>query len=323
MAAARFLVKIGIMTRDQATPIRTLLFVAGSEDEAVRLSRSRGADAVVIDLEEPRTPFPEPERERTRASVRQFFDAPPAPGDPRWFVRVQPPDTGQTLKDLRAVVGPRLTGVLLPKTYGPADVHKADALLTCMEAEHGLALGSLLIYPILETAQSLRLAYDIATASERIHYMGGAVSRFGDIHQALGYRWSAEGRETLFLRSKVLVDARAAGIRYPVSGMWGGATDDVEGLRRWATELRDLGYYGMMIGDPAHVPIVNEVFSPTKEEIGYWQDLDRLAADAEARGTGPILYGDPNQGEGHVVHIAHVGSARKNLRWARDLGVID
>jgi citrate lyase subunit beta / citryl-CoA lyase len=323
MAAARFLVKIGIMTRDQATPIRTLLFVAGSEDESVRLSRSRGADAVVIDLEEPRTPFPEPERESTRASVRQFFDAPPAPGDPRWFVRVQPPDTGQTLKDLRAVVGPRLTGVLLPKTYGPADVHKADALLTCAEAEHGLALGSLLIYPILETAQSLRLAYDIATASERIHYMGGAVSRFGDIHQALGYRWSAEGRETLFLRSKVLVDARAAGIRYPISGMWGGATDDVDGLRRWATELRDLGYYGMMIGDPAHVPIVNEVFSPTKEEIGYWQDLDRLAADAEARGTGPILYGDPNQGEGHVVHIAHVGSARKNLRWARDLGLID
>jgi citrate lyase subunit beta/citryl-CoA lyase len=153
--------------------------------------------------------------------------------------------------------------------------------------------------------------------------MGGAVSRFGDIHQAIGYRWSAEGRETLFLCSKVLVDARAAGIRYPISGMWGGATDDVEGLRRWATELRDLGYFGMMIGDPAHVPVVNEIFSPTKEEVAYWRDLDRLAAEAEARGTGPILYGDPNQGEGHVVHIAHVGSARKNLRWARELGLAD
>jgi hypothetical protein len=34
----------------------------------------------------------------------------------------------------------------------------------------------------------------------------------GDIQQALGYRWTAEGTETLFLRSKVLVDARAAGI---------------------------------------------------------------------------------------------------------------
>ena len=38
-------------------------------------------------------------------------------------------------------------------------------------------------------------------------------------------------------------------------------------------------------------------------------------------GTGPITYGDPGQGEGHVVHIAHVGSARQNLAWARDLGL--
>jgi citrate lyase subunit beta/citryl-CoA lyase len=308
------------MSRENATPIRTLLFVAGSEDEEVRRSGDHGADAVVIDLEEPRTPFPEPERERARAAVSAFLAG--APSTTRWFVRVQPPDTGQTLKDLRAVMGPSLTGILLPKVQGPADVHKADALLTCMEAELGLPLGSRLIYPILETAQGLRLAYEIAMASSRVHYMGGAVSRFGDIHQAIGYRWSAEGRETLFLRSKVLIDARAAGIRYPISGMWGGATDDIDGLRRWATELRDLGYYGMMLGDPAHVPVINEIFSPTKDEIRYWQDLDRLTTEAETRGSGPILYGDPNQGEGHVVHIAHVGSARKNLAWARDLGLV-
>jgi citrate lyase subunit beta/citryl-CoA lyase len=311
------------MGKQDAKPLRTVLFVAGSEDDAVRRSGTHGSDAVVIDLEEPRTPFPEPERERTRRMVRTFFAGEAKrPGSPKWFVRVQPPDTGQTLKDLRAVMGPHLTGILLPKVQGPEDVHKADALLTCMEAELDLPLGSTVIYPILETAQGLRLAYDIAVASPRVQYMGGAVSRFGDIHQAVGYRWSAEGRETLFLRSKVLIDARAAGIRYPISGMWGGATTDLDGLRRWATELRDLGYYGMMIGEPAHVPIVNEIFSPDKDELAYWSDLDRLATEAEARGSGPILYGDANQGEGHVIHIAHVGSARKNLAWARDLGLL-
>lgn len=311
------------MSKEDAKPIRSLLFVAGSEPDEVRAAAGHGADAVVIDLEEPRTPFPEQERERTRAEVRRFFDGEAGnSGSPRWFVRVQPPDTGQTLKDLRAVMGPNLSGILLPKVYGPADVHKAEALLGCMEAEMGLPLGSTIIYPILETAQSLRVAYEIALASPRVEYMGGAVSRFGDIHQAIGYRWTAEGQETLYLRSKVLIDARAAGIRYPISGMWGGATDDVDGLRRWATELRDLGYFGMMLGDPAHVAVVNEIFSPTKEDVAYWQDLDRLASEAEARGTGPILYGDPNQGEGHVVHIAHVGSARKNLAWAKDLGYL-
>lgn len=313
------------MGREDAKPIRTIVFVPGSEEEEVHRAAGYGADAVVFDLEEPRTPFPESARERARAGLRAFFDGPAGGGEsPRWFVRVQPPDTGQTLKDLRAALGPNLTGIMLPKIEGPADIYRAESLLTCLEAEMGLDVGSTVIYPILETAQALRQAYEIATASARVHYLGGAVSRFGDIHQALGYRWTPEGNETLYLRAKVLVDARAAGIRYPISGMWGGATDDIEGLRRWANDLRDLGYYGMMLGDPAHVGVVNEIFSPTEAEIAYWQDLDRLATEAERRpgGGGPVHYGDPNQGEGHVVHIAHVGSARKNLAWARDLGLI-
>jgi citrate lyase subunit beta / citryl-CoA lyase len=299
-----------------------VLFVPGDQSAALSSAVSSGADSIVIDLEEPRTPFPEPAREQARAVVRGFLDELPRDGRrPVVFARVQPPATGQTLKDLRAVVGPSLTGVLVPKVHGPADIHAADALLTCMEVEHELALGSIAIYPVLETASAIRCAYDIAVASPRVAYLGGAVSRFGDIHQALGYRWTPEGRETLFLRSKVLVDARAAGIRYPISGMWGGGRDDLAGLRAWATQLRDLGYYGMMLGDAVHVPLVHEIFTPTDAEIAYWQDLDRLARDAEADGGGPVTYGDPSLGEGHVVHIAHVGSARQNLRWARELGV--
>lgn len=312
------------MGKDDARPIRTLLFVPGSEEAEVRGAHTHGADAVVLDLEEPRTPFPEEERERTRGAIRAFFDdGAGVAGAPRWFARVQPPDTGQTMKDLKAVMSPHLTGVLQPKVRGPEDVYRLDALLGCCEAEAGLPMGRTAIYPILETAQAIRLAYEIAAVSERVQYMGGAVSRFGDIHQAIGFRWSAEGRETLFLRQKVLVDARAAGIRYPISGMWGGALDDLDGLRSWATELRDSGYFGMMLGNPAHIPVVNEIFSPTKDEIAYWQDLDRLAAEAEGRAGGPVRYGEANQGEGHVVHIAHVGSARKNLAWARDLGLVD
>lgn len=299
-----------------------MLFAGGDRRDVLDAAFASGADSIVIDLEEPRTPFPEAARNAARHVVEKFLvDAGPAYGKPLLFARVQPPSTGQTIKDLRAVLNPALAGILLPKVHGPADVHAADALLTCMEVEEGLAPHSVAMYPILETAQAIRLAYEIAMASPRVAYMGGAVSRFGDIHQALGYRWTPEGRETLFLRSKVLVDARAAGIRYPVSGMWGGARDDLDGLRAWAEQLRDLGYYGMMLGDPMHVPLVHEVFTPTPAEIAYWQDLDRLAREAEA-GGGPITYGDASQGEGHVVHIAHVGSARLNLEWAGDLGLL-
>src|SRR5581483_8538536 len=227
------------------------------------------------------------------------------------------------MKDLRAVMGGRLYGVLVPKVTSPADLHAMGALLAAAEVDFGVPIGTTVMYPILETAQAIRIAYDLAMASPRVAYMGGAVSRFGDIHQALGYRWTAQGDETLYLRGKVLVDARAAGIRYPISGMWGGATDDEDGLRAWAVQLRDMGYYGMMLGERRHIPLVHEIFTPTAAEIEYWQRLDRLATEAERAGSGPIIDGDPNQGEGHVVHIAHVGSARLNLEWARALGLVD
>jgi len=299
-------------------PIRTLLFCAGDREDVLDRGWSSGADAMVIDLEEPRTPFPEAARAEARELVRGWLASRTGTG-PVLFARVQPWSTGQTLKDLGAAMG--VAGILVPKVHGPGDIQATDALVGCMEVERGIPFGQTWLYPILETAQALRLAYEIAVASPRVAYMGGAVSRFGDIHQALGYRWTAEGRETLFLRSKVLIDAKAAGIRYPISGMWGGDRDDEAGLRAWCTELRDIGYYGMMLGDPVHVPLVNEMFTPSAAEVAYWKDLDRLATEAEATGGGPIIYGDPNQGEGHVVHIAHVGSARKNLEWARGLGM--
>jgi citrate lyase subunit beta / citryl-CoA lyase len=313
------------MERAPGRPLRSVLFVAGHEREGLEKAIASGADSIVIDLEEPRTPFPEGEREKARQLVREFVDELPAndPSVPLVFTRVQPAATGQTLKDLRAVMGPKLYGVLVPKIKSPADLHAMDALLAAAEVDFDVPVGTTVMYPILETAQAIRTAYDLAMASPRVAYMGGAVSRFGDIHQALGYRWTAEGDETLFLRGKVLVDARAAGIRYPISGMWGGAVDDEAGLRAWATALRDMGYYGMMLGERRHIPLVHEVFSPTAEEIEYWQRLDRLATEAERAGSGPIVDGDPNQGEGHVVHIAHVGSARLNLEWAKALGLID
>ena len=312
------------MGKDQATPIRSILFVGGDDGAQLRESTAFGADAVICDLEEPREPFTDAMREASGADVGSFLRTLPDSGvRTRYFVRVRGPRTGLMFRDLAPVVGPGLTGVLVPKIDGRDDVIAADAVLTAAEVEVGLEPGTIALYPILETATALRNAYEIAVASPRVAYLGGAISRFGDIHRSVGYRWTPEGAETLFLRSKVLIDARAAGIRYPISGMWGGANDDVEGFLRFATELRDLGYYGMMLGAREHVELAHRVFTPSADEIAYWSDLDRLATAAAADpDAGPVTYGDANDGEGHVVHGAHVESARTNLAWARDLGLV-
>jgi citrate lyase subunit beta/citryl-CoA lyase len=311
------------LERPAVRPLRSLLFVPGSNEEAVAVAAASGADGVVLDMEEPETPMTDAVRERAHRIVGTFLRAHERDqAGPQWFVRVRAASSGMAFGDLRAVLAPSLSGILIPKIRGPEDVVAMDALLLAAEVETGLARGSVCLYPILETADALRLAYEIAMASPRVAYLGGAVSRFGDIHQALGYRWTPEGRETLFVRSKVLLDAKAAGIRYPISGMWGGESDDLEGLRRFATELRELGYYGMMLGNPDHVARVHEVFTPSADEVAYWSDLVRLGDEGLRTGKGPILYGDPNQGEGHEVHLAHVESARLNLEWARALGLL-
>ena len=309
------------MSRSDAKPLRSLLFTPGDQEARIAENAKSGADALFLDLEEPRTPCPESVRVRARGLVREFLDdAPTGPGAPAYFVRVQPVASGMILRDLQAVLATSVTGILLPKITGPADVHAADAILGCVETELGIPIGRTLLYPILENASAIRLAYEIAMASERVAYMGGAVSRFGDIAGEIGFRWTPTGTETLFIREKVLIDARAAGIRYPISGMWGGANDDADGLQSWLTELRDIGYFGMMLGNLDHVSTVNAAFTPTTEEVAYWQDLDRLATEAE-RSNEQVIYGDVNQGEGHEIHIAHVATARKLLAWAKELGV--
>ena len=178
-----------------------------------------------------------------------------------------------------------------------------------------MRVGSTIIVPLLETANALRTAYDIAISSPRIAYMGGATSRGGDLARSVGFRFTPEGEETLYLRSKVLIDVRAAGIENPISGMWG-SLDDLDGLRPFAARTRNIGYEGMMVIHPSHLPIVNEAFTPSAAEIAEWQGIVAAMEEAEAQGLGAIRL------DGRLIDVAHVLTARKELARAARLGVV-
>src|ERR1700759_3149782 len=118
------------MHKADARPLRSLLFTPGDQEARIAENATSGADALFIDLEEPRTPCPEATRVAARGLVREFLaDAPVVPDAPRYFVRVQPVSSGMILRDLQAVLHENVTAVMLPKITGPADVHAADALL--------------------------------------------------------------------------------------------------------------------------------------------------------------------------------------------------
>jgi citrate lyase subunit beta/citryl-CoA lyase len=80
---------------------------------------------------------------------------------------------------------------------------------------------------------------------------------------------------------------------------------------------RQLGYSGQIVIHPTHVPIVNEIFTPTPQEIAYHQGVIAAMVAAERQGTAAVTY------EGTMVDIAMVKTATQLLELARAVGAID
>ena len=195
------------------------------------------------------------------------------------------------------------------------NVKQLDEMLSLEEENKGLPQGSIFIDPILETAFALRFAYEIAVSSKRIAHMGAAGGRGGDIARAVGYRWTPDGQETLYLRSKVLLDSKAAGIQYPVTGLWQDINDH-DGLRNFAIQSRNIGYTGMTVIHPSHVPIVNDVFTPSRQEIEDWQYLVSAMDQVRSEGGAAVNF------QGGMVDIAHEKTAIEMLEMCKKLGII-
>ena len=297
--------------RFKARPLRSMLFVPGNKEDWMRKAPKYQADALIFDLEDS---VPPEGKHDARVLVRRMLEEVGATGQ-TLTVRVNSLETGLTGDDLEAIVCPYLYGVMLPKAEGAKDVIEVDILLKHFERKAGVEVGKTFIIPSLETALGVRRAYEIGTASDRVAHMGAGGGKGGDTARSIGYQWTRGGLETLALRSMALVDARAAAVPYPTGGGWMDI-HDLEGLRASAQETRQLGYTGMHLIHPSHVPVVNEVFTPTQEEIAHWRGLIEAMESRRSQGGAAITY------RGDMVDIAHEQTARDMLELCRELGVL-
>jgi citrate lyase subunit beta/citryl-CoA lyase len=287
-----------------------------------------GADAVILDLEDPRLPSPytEPTRIAAREFVRERFAAIPARQvHPQLWVRVQGIDTRNTLQDLLAVVQPALSGIILPKSTGPRDVIAAEALLDQVEVVNGVPHGQVRIWPLLETPGGIRQAYELAMASPRVAYMGGMAGISGDQARLIGFTWSRGGVETQYARTKAVIDARSAGIRFPIGGMWCGDGDDLDGLREFAIETRNLGYYGMLLARSKHVAAVNEVFTPSPADAAHWEEIEQIGARAAERSDAYMsrMTEDGTEVQVHFHDVEMAQTKMELISGLRATGAID
>jgi citrate lyase subunit beta / citryl-CoA lyase len=275
-------------------PYRTVLFVPAHKVDWYDKAARSGTDAVCFDLEDS---VPEHLKAQARLQVadgiRKLADSHPAMGI---FVRPNSLGTRQTGLDLQAVVTPGLTGIFAPKVDKATDVLQYDALLDFFEAQAGVS-GLEYILPV-ETIQGIQNCEEIAAASPRVGAMIGPTAEHADIAKAVGYEWSPEGTESLFHRTKILLAVRAAD-RHPLTGLWE-RIRDLEGLRTFSVQGRKMGFRGQIVLHPTHVPVVNSVYTPTPEDVQFYQGLLDAYEAAAARGDGAVMYGEVHVDKAHA-----------------------
>lgn len=281
-------------------PIRTALFAPGSNERVMNKALESGADAVILDLEDSVALAAKAE---ARARVASVIDQVAATGGrrPVIIVRVNGAGTGLLADDLAMIVRPGLDAVMLPKAETIAEVQDLAAALASCDAE---------IILQIESALGVYRCFDLIQASPRVATtcIGGA--RDGDLQTDLGAAWSIEGTELLYARSKVLLDSRAAGVAYPLDGVFSDLADET-GLLADSRLSARLGYVGRTVIHPKQIAPVRNAYAVPTEEIAYYQKVSIEFTAAEKRGLGAITV------DGKLVDYAMFQRAQRVLELAQ------
>ncbi|MBX6425610.1 MAG: CoA ester lyase [Variibacter sp.] len=277
---------------------RSLLYVPANVERFVAGAHRRGADAIILDLEDS---VPAAERPRARAGLREAA-ASAARGGADIVVRINRP-WRETMRDLEAAIWPEVQALAVTKVDSPDHVRLVAEAVAELEAERGMAVGTTRFIVMIETPAAWFRMPEIAAAHPRIVAMtlGGE-----DFAMTVGMLPTAEG---LFMpKQQLALAARAAGVM-PL-GFIGTVADykDLEAFRKTVRFSRQLGFLGASVIHPSQVPILNEEFAPSAEEVEQARRIVAAYEEATAAGRGSIAV------DGKMVDVPVVLRAEQLLR---------
>ena len=282
---------------------RSLLFAPGDHARRVEKALTLDADVVILDLEDA---VAVAEKSATREKVVAAFQA---PHSALGYVRINAFDTRFCFEDLQAVVARGVDGIVLPKVESPAQLVAVDWAVTALERAHGLTEGGIDLMPIVETGRGMAALRDISRSGTRVRRLSFGA---GDYTLDVGMRWTFEERELDHARTAIVVESRAAGLEPPVDTVFI-HLGEPEALRRSTELARDLGFQGKLCIHPEQLGPVNEVFTPTEEEIAKSERYVAAFEKAEASGSASI------QVDGYFIDYPIVEKARRTLQIARTI----
>jgi malyl-CoA/(S)-citramalyl-CoA lyase len=302
-------------------PRRSTLSVPGHiEKMHIKASQSK-ADVVMLDLEDS---VPVEAKEPARETVIRSMLSLDWQGKIVIF-RINGLDTPFGYRDLLEVVeaaGPQIDAVVVPKVDHPGDIHFVCRMLDGIEMQKGFS-GRIGIEAIIESAEGLERVSATARASDRLKTLVfgivdysvsiGArlvsISGHGEKEEKVypGHRWNFE-------MSRIVMAAKAHGLLV-IDAPYGNFKDP-EGLRRSAAMACALGYDGKWAIHPDQIDIINQVFSPSKEDIARAEKVLAAHREAENKGLGAVAV------EGRMVDRATVRLAKQLYEQAKYLKMI-
>ena len=259
---------------------RSILILPVNKPRFVEKAYLRGADGVMLDLEDA---VPPAEKATARKMVKDSIPLVKRGGGDA-LVRVNNEPSLLAL-DVEASVHPGLDVIVLPKTESAEDIRALEAQIETLENERKIEPGQVKISVLIETPGALLKARDIARASPRVESMGLGNE---DYRMELGVEASPDGMEIFFPLAFVVTVCKAAGIS--PRGILGSIAGfrDLEGFEQAVTRARQLGCEGASCIHPDQVKVLNRVFSPDPEKVDYARRVVEAFEEGVKQGTASV-----------------------------------
>jgi citrate lyase subunit beta / citryl-CoA lyase len=277
---------------------RSLLFVPVNREKFVASAHTRGADAIILDLEDS---VPEAEKDRARelvpAAAREVGKS-----GADVLVRINRP-WHQAFRDIEAAVGPSVAALMCPKVESPEHLGLIAEMLDATEARLGLPAGHTRLVALIETADAYFRAREIARGTPRLVALTLGAEDF-----ALSVGMEPIGETLEMPKQTVIIAARAAGI-LPL-GFMGTVADfkDLEAFRATVRRSRRFGFAGATCVHPSQLPILNEEYGVSAEEADRARRMIAAYEEAMAKGLGSVTF------EGKMIDVPVVERAKAIIR---------
>lgn len=277
---------------------RSLLFIPGNNERFLQKSIKLHADILCFDLEDS---VPSSEKEAARNLVASFLATKQGDNDSFIYVRINSSDSGLVDGDLERIVMKGLDGIVLPKIGNSEEVTQIIQKIDAIVSKRKLSTD-IQIIPSIETSRGVVNANSIASSHKNVTALVfGVFDYLYDMNIDVEYD---DFMSYNYARSKIPVDARAAGID-AFDGIWQNVKD-IDGLIKDAAIAKKLGYSGKTLIHPSHINPVHDIFRPTKKQIEWAKKVLAALQDtfenANARGAKLL--------EGKMIDAVHYKQAK-------------